>query len=208
MAIKTKLPPSTRLWKPWAARAENETWNKRLRVPLLGAGPVQLLGGGHLANDVEEAPLALDLLGGADLQDPKVLERLVVAGPPPLLALVVVVLAVLAERVRHRVGVGRLGQLDAAGHFHDAAVPVAGVRVGRPVELLGECFDVALGLRQGLAQLVAEVGRSVDALPDFGAALLDVVEEVQGHDDAGVLLQAEADRLLQERDAVGARGDG
>src|SRR5437660_10449372 len=107
----------------------------RLGESFFGAGPVELLVRRDLADDVEEAPLALHLLRRADLEDPQVLEGLVVAGAPPLLALVVVVLAVLAERVRDRVGVGRLRQLDAPGDFHDAAVAVAGLRAGRPVRL-------------------------------------------------------------------------
>src|SRR5437667_12327784 len=96
-----------------------------LREPLLGAGPVQLLVRRDFPDDVEEAPLALHLLRRADLEDPEILERLVVASAPPLLALVVVVFAVFTKRVRDRVGVGRLRQLDAPGHLHDAAVAVA-----------------------------------------------------------------------------------
>src|SRR5437870_13776052 len=100
-----------------------------LREPLLGAGPVQLLVRRHFPDDVEEAPLALHLLRRADLEDPEILEGLVVAGAPPLLALVVVVLAALAERVAHRVGLGRLGQLHTAGDFHDPVVAGTGLRV-------------------------------------------------------------------------------
>src|SRR5258705_5623029 len=96
--------------------------NTRLGESLFGAGPVELLVRRDPADDVEVAPLALHLLRRADLGDPEVLEGLVVAGAPPLLALVVVVLPVLAERVRDRVGVDRLRQLDAARDFHDAAV--------------------------------------------------------------------------------------
>src|SRR5881628_720797 len=144
MAIRTKMPPRTRPVNAWAARAWPEMSSTRLRVPLLGAGAVELLVGRDPTDDVEEAPLALHLLRGTDLEDPHVLEGLVVARAPPLLALVVVVFAVLAECSGHRVGVGRLGQLHAARHFHDAAVSVARVRVGRPVELLGERLDVLL----------------------------------------------------------------
>ena len=178
------------------------------RVPLLRARALELLVGGEPGDDLEEAPLALHLLGRPDLEDPEVLERLVVAGPPPLLALVVVVLAVLPQRARHLVRVGGLGELDAARDFLDAAVAVAGVRVGRLVELLGERLDVALGLRDGVGQLVAEVGAAVDVLEDLGPALLRVVEEVERLGDLRLLLQAEADRLLQERHVVGARRDG
>src|SRR4030095_4666730 len=156
------MPPRTSPVNTWAVSADSGTSNTPLRVPLFGAGPVELLVGRHAADDVEEAPLALHLLRRPDLHDPEVLEGLVVAGPPPLLALVVVVLAVLPERVRHRVGVCRLRQLDASRDLLDAAVAVAGVRIGRPVELLRVRVDVALGLRQGLGQLVAEVGGPVD----------------------------------------------
>src|ERR1700752_5459492 len=113
MAMSTKMPPSTRPVKAWAASAESGMSSTRLGVALFGAGPVELLVGRDLADDVEEAPLALHLLRRADLEDPQILERLVVAGAPVLLALVVVVLAVLPERVRDRVGVGRLRQLAA-----------------------------------------------------------------------------------------------
>src|SRR5712691_1960062 len=128
MAISTRMPPRTRPVNTWAATAENETSNTRLREPLLGAGPIQFLVRGHLADHVEVAPLALDLLGRARLDDPEILEGLVVAGPPPLLALVVVVLAVLAERVGHGVGVRRLGLRNRFGQL------VA--EVGRPVDVL------------------------------------------------------------------------
>src|SRR5882762_11410915 len=126
MAIRTKIPPSTKPVKVWAASACSGMSSTRLDVSLFGAGPVELFVRRDFADDVEQAPLALHLLRRADLEDPEILEGLVVAGPPPLLALVVVVLAVLAERVRHRVGVGRLRQLDATGHFVDAVVAVAG----------------------------------------------------------------------------------
>src|SRR5215831_17987538 len=117
------MPPSTRPVKVCAASACSEISSTRLRgVSLFGARPVELLVRRHLADDVEEAPLALHLLRRPDLENPEVLEGLVVAGAPPLLALVVVVLAVLAECVGDRVGVGRLRQLDAARDLHDAAV--------------------------------------------------------------------------------------
>src|SRR5712692_3550498 len=99
MAINTRMPPRTSPVNTWATTPEKETSNKPLRVPLLGAGPVQLLVRGHIADHVEVAPLALDLLGRARLDDSEILEGLVVAGPASLVALVVVVLAVLAERV-------------------------------------------------------------------------------------------------------------
>src|SRR2546426_6595263 len=146
MASSTRIPPRTSPVKTWAVSAVSETSGTPLCEPLLGARPVQFLVGRHLADDVEEPPLALHLLRRAGLEDPEVLEGLVVASPPPLLALIVVVLAVLAERVGHRVGLGGLRQLDAPGHFHDAVVAVPGVRVRGRLELLREGFDVALGL--------------------------------------------------------------
>src|SRR2546425_8519104 len=105
MAINTRMPPRTRPVKTWAVSADSGTSSTPLSVPFLGAGPVQLLVGRHLADDVEEPPLTLHLLRRADPDDPEILERLVVAGAPPLLALVVVVLAVLAQRVRDGFGV-------------------------------------------------------------------------------------------------------
>src|SRR5262249_49635073 len=104
------MPPSTRPVKACAASACSGMSSTRLRgVSLFRARPVELLVRRHLADDVEEAPLALHLLRRPDLDDPEVLEGLVVARAPPLLALVVIVLAVLAERVGHRVGICRLG---------------------------------------------------------------------------------------------------
>src|SRR5437773_8454289 len=99
MAIRTKIPPSTRPVKAWAASADNGMSNTRLGESLFGAGAVELFVRRDFADDVEEAPLAFHLLRRADLEDPEILEGLVVAGAPPLLALVVVVLTVLAERV-------------------------------------------------------------------------------------------------------------
>src|SRR5919108_426584 len=53
MASSTKIMPSTRPVKTWAASAASETsGTPPLRVPLLGAGAVQLLVGGHLGDDV------------------------------------------------------------------------------------------------------------------------------------------------------------
>src|SRR4029453_7182077 len=121
------MPPRTSPVKTWAVSADSGTSNTPLREPLFGAGPVELLVGRHSADDIEEAPLALHLLRRPDLHDPEVLEGLVVGRPPPLLALVVVVLAVLPERVRDRLGAGGLSLLGARADLHEAAVAVAGV---------------------------------------------------------------------------------
>src|SRR5688572_29947755 len=62
-----------------------------LRVAFFGAGAVVFLIGGHLGHEIEQAPVALGLAGTAAAADPHILEGLVVARPPPLLALEVVV---------------------------------------------------------------------------------------------------------------------
>src|SRR6185369_2995211 len=92
MASRTKIPPSTSPVKICAASAASETsGTTALRESLLRAGAVHVLAGWHAGHDLQQAPVALGLAGAAALDDPHVLERLVVAGPPPLLALEVVV---------------------------------------------------------------------------------------------------------------------
>src|SRR5262245_47970245 len=113
MASSTKRTPRTRPVKIWGRIAVSETSIWRLRVTLLGAGAVVLLVRRHLGHDFHESPIALGLAGAAPLDDPHVLHGFVVAGPPPFLALEVVVDRILPERVRHGFRVGRLGQLDA-----------------------------------------------------------------------------------------------
>src|SRR5262245_37305196 len=143
VASRTKMPPSTRPVKTWAASADADTssisrspspsgrGSVSSGEPLLGAGAVELLVGRDERHDFQDAPLAAQLAGAAALDDPEVLHRLVVALPPPLLALVVVVSVAGPEGVRHLGGVGGLGQLDPAGDLHDAAVGVGAVIAGR-----------------------------------------------------------------------------
>src|SRR5687768_6511524 len=115
MARRTRMPPSTRPVKSCAASADSVMSGTRARsaldVPLLGAGALVPLVGGHLGDGVEVAPVALDLGGRPPLQDPHVLEGLVVTGPPVLLALVVVVGRVGAQGLGHLLAVRGLGEL-------------------------------------------------------------------------------------------------
>src|SRR5713226_4237334 len=125
IASSTKIIPSTRPVKTCAASTDSEMSITTSSEALFGAGPVQLLVGRDLGDDLGDPPLAFGLL--APLDDPEVLEGLVVAGAPPLLALVMVVDRALAQRRGDLLGVGGLAELAAAGHFHDAAVRVAAV---------------------------------------------------------------------------------
>src|SRR5262249_41370880 len=161
-AISTRMPPRTSPVNNWAARRESERSATRLGEALLGARALQLLAGRDLSGDVEVSPFALG--GRTSLDDPQVLERLVVARAPVLLALVVVVDRILAQRVGDGVGVGGLGQLHAACDFLDPAVTVARVAIRRHVEALRERFNVALGLRHRVLKLPVEVGGAVDVL--------------------------------------------
>src|SRR5712691_340969 len=71
---------------------------EQLGQALFGAGAVQLLVGRNAGHDLDDAPLTACLAGLASLPDPHVLERLAVARAPPLLAVVVVVLAADPQR--------------------------------------------------------------------------------------------------------------
>src|SRR4029077_626092 len=155
MASRTYTIPSTRPVKTCARSVESS--GTGLGEALLGAGAVVLLVRAHLGDDVHQAPVALDLVPALD--DPEVLERLVVAGPPPLLALEVVVGRVLPERVGDRLRVGGLGQLGAAGHLEHAAVGVGAVVTGREIELLHRRVDELLGGGDGVLQLPVPVDR-------------------------------------------------
>src|SRR5712692_4327134 len=205
VASSTKIIPSTRPVKTCAASADSEMSITTSSEALLGAGAVQLFVGRHLGDDLDEAPVALRLV--AALDDPEGLEGLVVAGAPPLLALVVVVDGALAERLGHLLGVGGLGELAAAGDLHDAIVSVAAVVAGRHVELLLESLDVALHLRDRVLQLPVEIGAAVDVGVELGAALLELGQPVQRLGDAHLLLHAVTDGLLEEGNVVGPRRD-
>src|SRR4051794_25519101 len=88
------IPPNVR-----SARAE--PWRSSVlapsRVSFFRAGPVVLLVRGDLRHEIEETPVAFRLTRSAAAPDPHALERLVVARPPPLLALEVVVGGILPE---------------------------------------------------------------------------------------------------------------
>src|SRR5439155_12435363 len=86
--------------------------SEQLGQALFGAGAVELLVGRDAGHDLDDAPLTARLAGLASLQYPHVLERLAVARAPPLLALVMVVLAAGAQRIGHDLGLGGLRQLD------------------------------------------------------------------------------------------------
>src|SRR5262249_62011447 len=97
--------------KIWAASADAETSNTiALRESLLGACAVELLVGRNAVHDLDDAPLALRLAGRTSLQHPHVLERLAVAGSPPLLALVMLVLAAGPQRAGADLRISGLGQ--------------------------------------------------------------------------------------------------
>src|SRR5678815_3985727 len=198
IASSTKIIPSTRPVKTCATSADAVMSITRLDLSLsktlFAAGAVVFFVGRDPAHDVVDAPLPLELVPALD--DPHVLHGLVVAGAPPLLALVVVVGRVLPERVGHLVGFGRLGELRAAGDFEAAAVGIAAIVAGRHVEFLLERLDVALGLRDRILKLPVEVDPGIDVGVGVGAALLAVREPVQGLGDLHLLLHAEADGCL------------
>src|SRR5260370_350029 len=85
------------------------------KPPTVGRAAVDAVGGG---------PPAPPRAGGRPRADPGVLEPLVAAAPPPLLAFVVIVHRVGAEGVGDRVRVGRLRQLHAAGQLEDPAIAI------------------------------------------------------------------------------------
>src|SRR6266542_2178071 len=105
IASNTNTIPSTRPVKTCAASADRERSITTSSEPLLGAGAVQFLVGRHPAHHLDQPPVALRLV--TTLDDPEVLEGLVVAGAPPLLALVVVVDRVGAQRLGHGQGAAR-----------------------------------------------------------------------------------------------------
>src|SRR5262245_5926230 len=112
-----KTPPVPPLGGAGEARARSGTTGRSrssgpsrlgcfLDQALLGAGAVELLVGRDQRHHLQHTPLAAQLARASALDDPEVLHRLVVALPPPLPALVVVVGVVGAERVRHLARVG------------------------------------------------------------------------------------------------------
>src|SRR4030095_14880930 len=152
---------------------------RQSRVSLLGAGAVVFLVRGHLGHDVGQSPLPLGLAGAAPLHDPHILEGLVVAGAPPLLALEVVVGGALPERVGHRLRVGGLGEIHTPRDLHHPRVRVGAVVAGRHVELLHRRLDELLGGGNGVLELPVPVQRAMHVLVELGAALLEVGDPQQ-----------------------------
>src|SRR5712692_7022018 len=205
IASSTKIIPRTSPVKTCAASADSEISITTSSEALLGTGAVQLFAGRHLGDDLDEAPVSLCFVAAPD--DPEVLEGLVVAGAPPLLALVVVVDGALAERVGDLLGVGGLAELAAASDLHDAVVGVVAIIARRRIELLLVRLDVALHLRDRVLQLPVEIGAPVDVGVELGAALLERGQPVQRLGDAHLLLHAIAHRLLEEGNVVSTRRD-
>jgi hypothetical protein len=90
----------------------------------------------------------------------------------------------------------------------DAAVAVARVRVRAAVELLRVRLDVALGLAAWSRPARGRSGAPVDVLPDRRRRPPSCSRGSAAGRRSSVLLQAEADRLLQEGTASAPGGDG